>query len=161
MQIQGIFWVTSTAIIGINMRSTGTKKIAKMSKNAGDFSIPGRNFFHEDMGTLQAPKIVKITFGERFEKSLIFHCKVGSNFYCYWLVEVNSRTAAWKCLNWIWIFNYEFKILELVGIWLSAEPERSCTASGQFRAGCLCFLLFHNVDIKSSNRRSECSSTVV
>ena len=99
MQIQGIFWVTSTAIIGINMRSTGTKKIAKMSKNAGDFSIPGRNFFHEDMGTLQAPKIVKITFGERFEKSLIFHCKVGSNFYCYRLVEVNSRTVNLICRN--------------------------------------------------------------
>ena len=45
------------------------------------------------MGTLQAPKIVKITFGERFEKSLIFNCKVGSNFYRYRLVGVNSRTA--------------------------------------------------------------------
>ena len=60
-----------------------------MSKNDGDFSIPDRNFFHQDIGTLQAPKIVKIIFGQRFEKSLTFHCKVGSNFYRYRLVEVN------------------------------------------------------------------------
>ena len=70
-----------------------------MNKNAGDFFIPGRNVFHEDMGTLQAPKIVKITFGERFEKSLLFHCKVGSNFHRYRLVEVNSKTVNLICRN--------------------------------------------------------------
>ena len=70
-----------------------------MNKNAGDFFIPGSNVFNEEMGTLQAPKIVKITFGTKYEKSLIFHAKVGSNFYCYRMVEVNSKTVNLICRN--------------------------------------------------------------
>lgn len=64
-----------------------------------DGSVELRRPNNEDMGTLQAPKIVKITFGERYEKSLIFHCKVGSDFYCYRIVSVNRKTVNLICRN--------------------------------------------------------------
>ena len=73
--------------------------VPSKNKITNHLFTPSRNLFHEDMGTLQSPKILKITFGEKDKKSLIFHCKVESNFYCYRMVEVNMRTVNIICLN--------------------------------------------------------------
>ena len=54
--------------------------------------MPDQTQISENFGSIQKPLIYNITYGERFKNSLLFHCKVGPQYVCYRLRNVNSKT---------------------------------------------------------------------
>ena len=59
--------------------------------------IPDQEYYFESFGSIQKPHIFHITYGEQFENSLNFHCKVGHKFVCYRVRNVNSKTLNLEC----------------------------------------------------------------
>lgn len=61
--------------------------------------MPDQTQISENFGSIQKPLIYNITYGERFKNSLLFHCKVGPQYVCYRLRNVNSKTINLECAN--------------------------------------------------------------
>ena len=59
--------------------------------------IPDQKYYFDSFGSTNKPHIFHITYGEKFENSLNFHCKVGHKFVCYRVRNVNSKTLNLEC----------------------------------------------------------------
>ena len=61
------------------------------------YRILGTEIANLEIGSINNPKFFKITSGQRDKKSLLFHCKIGQNYYVYKIATINRKTVTLKC----------------------------------------------------------------
>ena len=68
--------------------------LSKIAKNG--YKVKGLEIRNEKVGTLNKPHLFAISSGQRNEKSLIFHFKIGNEYHNCILKRVNGRCSLTK-----------------------------------------------------------------
>ena len=61
------------------------------------YRIIGQEIANIEIGTIQKPKFYKITSGQRQKNSLLFHAKIGQDYFVYKLNTINRKSGTLKC----------------------------------------------------------------
>ena len=61
------------------------------------YRIIGTEIANLEIGSINNPKFFKITAGQRQKNSLLYHCKIGQNYYVYKISTINRKTITLKC----------------------------------------------------------------
>ena len=56
------------------------------------YRIIGTEIANLEIGSINNPKFFKITAGQRQKNSLLYHCKIGQNYYVYKIETINRKT---------------------------------------------------------------------
>ena len=60
------------------------------------YRIIGTEIANLEIGSINNPKFLKITAGQRQKNSLLYHCKIGQNYYVYKIETINRKTITLK-----------------------------------------------------------------
>ena len=65
--------------------------------NIEPYIIIGQEIANIEIGSIKKPKFFKITSGERQKKSLLYHAKIGQEYFIYKLNTINRKSGTLKC----------------------------------------------------------------
>ena len=65
--------------------------------NIEPYIIIGQEIANIEIGSIKKPKFFKITSGERQKKSLLYHAKIGQEYFVYKLNTINRKSGTLKC----------------------------------------------------------------
>ena len=55
------------------------------------YRIIGTEIANLEIGSINNPKFFKITAGQKQKNSLLYHCKIGQNYYVYKIETINRK----------------------------------------------------------------------